>query len=87
MSILDHDNENRPMHLQSLPEAAGKVHAERMMEKEKERQEEVEKMISDSGSSAAQQRAANEEFSLNDDRRVKTLSPSALVWTGRMDRA
>ena len=35
MSILDHDNENRPMHLQSLPEAAGKVHAERMMEKEK----------------------------------------------------
>ncbi len=61
---MSDNNENRPLRVSNVPEAVSKRHAKKLAEDNKE-----------NGS----KKPEGEEYSLNDDRRVKVLSPGALV--------
>ncbi len=76
MSILDKKDDLRPAHLNAVPQTVVKQHVERL---EEERKEKEERTAIPDVDTAAQQAATNDELSLSDDRRVKTLSPTALV--------
>ncbi|MBQ9058871.1 MAG: hypothetical protein IJ125_06780, partial [Atopobiaceae bacterium] len=75
MSILDeHDDQSRPLHMQNVPSSALKTHERNRSEQEEKLERELAR-----ATEAEQNIGADEDYSLNDDRRVKTLSPGALV--------
>ena len=67
------DNKINPTHLNAVPRRVAEVTTERNREKVKELEEKDKKM---NGVPAG---GTDEQYSLNDDRRVKVLSPGALV--------
>ena len=79
MSILDSHNEGeRPLRVQNVPQAALNTHERNRAEAEAEA-DKMQNAVDEALAQDATAMADTEGYSLNDDRRVKTLSPSMLV--------
>ncbi len=73
------DKNRNPMHLNGVPEKAAQIATEHNREKVKEL-EEADKKANQANSPTAEGGDGEQQYSLNDDRRVKVLSPGALVY-------
>ncbi len=73
------DKNKNPMHLNGIPEKAAQIATEHNREKVKE-MEEADKKANQANSPASDGGDVEQQYSLNDDRRVKVLSPGALVY-------
>ena len=79
MSILDsHNEDERPLRVQNVPQAALNTHERNRAEAEAEA-DKMQNAVDEALAQDATAMADTEDYSLNDDRRVKTLSPTMLV--------
>ncbi|MDO5108102.1 MAG: hypothetical protein Q4D39_07480, partial [Coriobacteriaceae bacterium] len=79
MSILDsHNEDERPLRVQNVPQAALNTHERNRAEAEAEA-DKMQNAVDEALAQDAQAMHDTEDYSLNDDRRVKTLSPTMLV--------
>ncbi len=77
MSILDsHNEDERPLRVQNVPQAALNTHERNRAEAEADK---MQNAVDEALAQDASAMADTEGYSLNDDRRVKTLSPTMLV--------
>ena len=79
MSILDsHNEDERPLRVQNVPKAALNTHERNRVEAEAKANK-MQNAVDEALAQDASAMADTEDYSLNDDRRVKTLSPTMLV--------